>query len=129
MISPLSLRVASLNCLTKAAMLTPCEPSAGPTGGAGVACPAGHWSLILAVTSLAMTSRACACSDRESARRHRGARASLELVSDALHFPVLEFDGRRSTEDRDDDLDRALVRRDFLDRAVEAVEGPRLDLD
>jgi hypothetical protein len=30
-------------------MLTPCWPSAGPTGGAGVAAPALIWSLMTAV--------------------------------------------------------------------------------
>ena len=34
--------VRSLNCCTNCPMLTPCWPSAGPTGGAGVACPPGH---------------------------------------------------------------------------------------
>src|SRR5262252_7712390 len=32
--------VAALYCLTKSMMLTPCGPSAVPTGGAGVAAPA-----------------------------------------------------------------------------------------
>src|SRR5438270_12973399 len=32
--------VAALYCLQKSMMLTPCWPSAGPTGGAGVAAPA-----------------------------------------------------------------------------------------
>src|SRR4028119_1386543 len=35
-------------------MLTPCCPNAGPTGGAGVACPPGHWSLTFAVITLAI---------------------------------------------------------------------------
>src|SRR3954454_22932165 len=35
-------------------MLTPCWPSAGPTGGAGVACPPGHWSFTLAVITFAI---------------------------------------------------------------------------
>src|SRR5690606_14219111 len=37
--------VAALYCLTKSMMLTPCGPRAVPTGGAGVACPAGSWTL------------------------------------------------------------------------------------
>jgi hypothetical protein len=40
-IMPMSFFVRSLNSLVKAAMLMPCWPRAGPTGGAGVALPAG----------------------------------------------------------------------------------------
>src|SRR3989338_176188 len=40
MSAPFSL-VASLNLLTKSPILTPCWPSAGPIGGAGLALPAG----------------------------------------------------------------------------------------
>src|SRR5690606_5480952 len=36
--------VAALYCLQKSMMLTPCGPSAVPTGGAGVACPACSWT-------------------------------------------------------------------------------------
>src|SRR5215212_8864636 len=45
----------SLNSETNLPMLTPCWPRAGPTGGAGVAWPPGHCSLIWAVTCLAMS--------------------------------------------------------------------------
>src|SRR6478735_7591851 len=38
--------VAALYALQNSMMLTPCWPSAGPTGGAGLACPAWIWSLI-----------------------------------------------------------------------------------
>ena len=37
----MSFLVRSLNSLVNAAMFTPCWPRAGPTGGAGVALPAG----------------------------------------------------------------------------------------
>src|SRR3954469_22637737 len=36
--------VRALNSLQKAMMLMPCGPSAVPTGGAGLAFPAGIWS-------------------------------------------------------------------------------------
>jgi hypothetical protein len=36
--------VLALNSLQNAMMLTPWAPSAGPTGGAGFAAPAGSWS-------------------------------------------------------------------------------------
>src|SRR6266403_3367996 len=46
--------VLALNALQKSMMLTPCGPSAVPTGGAGVALPAGLCSLTCAVTFLAI---------------------------------------------------------------------------
>src|SRR5207248_2665469 len=52
--SPDCFCVAALNSLQNAMMLTPCWPSAGPTGGAGFAAPAGIWSLICATISLAI---------------------------------------------------------------------------
>src|ERR1700751_3065305 len=42
--------VRALNCLQNSMMFTPCWPSAGPTGGAGLAAPAGIWSFTSAVT-------------------------------------------------------------------------------
>src|SRR5271157_5777782 len=44
------LRVLSLNCWQNCAAWTPWGPSAGPTGGAGVALPAGTCSLTIALT-------------------------------------------------------------------------------
>src|SRR3712207_506852 len=49
MIVPASGWVWALNALQNSMMLTPCWPSAGPTGGAGVAAPALIWSLMTAV--------------------------------------------------------------------------------
>ena len=49
--------VLALNCLVNSTMLTPCCPSAGPTGGAGVALPAGICNLIYPSTCLLYTSR------------------------------------------------------------------------
>src|SRR6185295_12769981 len=52
--------VAALYCLTKSMMPTPCGPSAVPTGGAGVAFPAGIWILTIALTFFfAMTDVPC----------------------------------------------------------------------
>ena len=45
--------VCALNDLQNSMMLTPCWPSAGPTGGAGLAAPAWICSLILVRTFLA----------------------------------------------------------------------------
>src|SRR4026207_2452351 len=49
---PAWLWVRALNCLQNSMMFTPCGPSAVPTGGAGFAAPAGHCSLLTAVTFL-----------------------------------------------------------------------------
>src|SRR5574340_964802 len=46
--------VFALNCLQNSMMFTPCCPHDGPTGGAGLALPAGICSLICADTSLAI---------------------------------------------------------------------------
>jgi hypothetical protein len=46
--------VAALKALQKSMMFKPLEPSAGPTGGAGLAAPPLIWSLMNPVTSFAM---------------------------------------------------------------------------
>ena len=51
---PRSDSVAALYALQNSMMLTPCWPSAGPTGGAGLAAPAGTCSLMSVRTFLAM---------------------------------------------------------------------------
>ena len=50
MMVPAWASVAALYCFTKSMICTPCGPSAVPTGGAGVALPAGIWILTIAVT-------------------------------------------------------------------------------
>src|SRR5579864_9649428 len=52
---PFSWAVCALNALQNSMMLTPCWPSAGPTGGAGFACPPGIWSLMSVRTFFAMS--------------------------------------------------------------------------
>src|SRR5271166_5359316 len=52
---PVSLWVCALNALQNSMMLIPCWPSAGPTGGAGLACPALACSLIVVRTFLAIS--------------------------------------------------------------------------
>ena len=54
MISPCCPCVRALNVLQNSMMFTPCWPRAGPTGGAGVAAPAGIWSLMYPVIFLAI---------------------------------------------------------------------------
>src|SRR5205085_11953762 len=47
--------VWALNALQNSMMFTPCWPSAGPTGGAGLACPPGICSLMVVRTFFAMS--------------------------------------------------------------------------
>jgi hypothetical protein len=54
MMSPSSFCVRALNVLQNSMMFTPCWPRAGPTGGAGVALPAGIWSLMYPVIFFAI---------------------------------------------------------------------------
>src|SRR5277367_190256 len=51
---PVSLWVWALKALQNSMMLIPCCPRAGPTGGAGLACPAFACSLIVVSTFLAI---------------------------------------------------------------------------
>jgi hypothetical protein len=55
---PFSCAVCALKALQNSMMFTPCWPSAGPTGGAGFACPPGICSLITVRTFLAIVSPA-----------------------------------------------------------------------
>ena len=57
MMRPFSCAVCALNALQNSMMFTPCWPSAGPTGGAGFACPPGIWSLMSVSISLPLPSR------------------------------------------------------------------------
>ena len=54
MTDPALSAVRSLYAFVNSTMLMPCGPSAVPTGGAGVALPAGIWSFTLAVTFFAI---------------------------------------------------------------------------
>src|SRR6516164_4072295 len=82
--------VASLKRCTNWPMLTPCWPSAGPTGGAGVACPPGHCSLIWAFTSRAIvpssTQRQHAAVSRDSLPADRCVLATERSLSDLFHL-------------------------------------------
>src|SRR5262245_37538552 len=103
--------VASLNRRTNSPMFTPCAPSAGPTGGAGVAWPPGHCTFTLAVISLG----------------GMGIGGGARL--DRLDLPVLELHRGGAAEDRDDHADRPLLRVHLVDDPVETLEGALFDLD
>src|SRR5262245_32232064 len=79
-------------------MLTPCCPSAGPTGGEGFAFPAGICSFTIAWTFFAM--------------------------SEPFDLVVLEFHGSQPPEDRHHDLQLAALGVEIVDRSLEVHEGP-----
>src|SRR5256886_16696572 len=99
-IRPSSLAVCALNPLQNSMMLTPCWPSAGPTGGEGFALPAGIWSLTIAWTFF------------------------TSHPSESLHLVVLELDRGRPAEDRHGDLHPAALGIHVLDDALEVDERP-----
>src|SRR5580698_4844256 len=97
--------VAALNSLQKAMMLTPCWPRAGPTGGAGLACPAGICNLICPVIFFAIK--------------------NLRF----LHLPVLALDRCVAAKNIDRHLQFPALRLDLLDHSAEIQERPVVDLD
>src|SRR5690348_12210932 len=103
MMRPFSCAVCALNALQNSMMLTPCWPSAGPTGGAGLACPPGICSLMIVRTFLA---------------------TSVQL----LHLVEGQLDGHLALEDVDEHLQLLLVGVDVDDLAVEVRERARRHL-
>src|SRR5712691_9662493 len=99
-------------------MLMPCGPSAVPTGGAGVACPAGIWILTVAASlffaiSIRSLSSASGCS-------------SFQLPFLQLRdLAELELDGRLPTEDVHEHRELRAGDVDVGDRAVEVGERAR----
>src|SRR4051812_7534646 len=111
-------------------MLTPCWPSAGPTGGAGVACPPEHWSLTFALTTFAIINSNAGSGMRNSGRKQDGQGSASRLPDspprtrlDPFHLPVFEVHRRRPVEDDQHDLDEAPRRDDLLDGPLEVLEG------
>src|SRR5713226_7847290 len=88
--------VWALKPLQNSMMLTPCCPRAGPTGGDGLAFPAGICSFTIAWTFFAML--------------------------EPLHLVVLELHGREPPEDGDHDLELAPLRVQVVDGALEVHE-------
>src|SRR5258706_1914842 len=97
MIRPCCSAVRALNALQNSMMFTPCWPSAGPTGGAGFAAPAGHCSFTIAISFLAIL-----------------------RASDLLYVLVREPNGRRTPDNRHQHLDLFLLGPHFTDDAREA---------
>src|SRR3954471_20373622 len=110
---PVSACVWALNALQNSMMLMPCWPSAGPTGGAGDACPPTACSLISVRTFLAML--------LPMVRRY----ARLDL----LDLVEADLDRRLAAEDRHQDLELGRVLVDLGDLSREVRQRARDDLD
>src|SRR5437867_10880709 len=100
--------VRALKALQNSIMLTPRCPSAGPTGGLGVACPAGIWSFTAATTFRAIL------------------RQSLSGLFD-LH--QVEFDWRCPTKDADQHPQISSFWFDLSHHTREIVHRPVDDLN
>src|SRR5689334_4994861 len=109
-IRPSSLPVWALKPLQNSMMLTPCWPRAGPTGGEGLALPAGICSLTTAWSFF--IAEPC----------HR-ARTRSGSPLESLHLVVLELDRGRPSEDGDHDLHAAALGVHVLHHALEVHEG------
>src|SRR5687768_14797899 len=101
---PLCAAVRSLYVLQNSTMLMPCGPSAVPTGGAGVALPAGSWSV-------------------------RTVRIFLAMGLELLYLKEVELDRRLPSEDADEHLELVALRVDLVNRAYELGERPVRDAD
>src|ERR1043166_2573108 len=107
-------------------MFTPCGPSAVPTGGAGFAAPAGHWSFTTATTFLAIL---LPLTKGRLARYRRLCRRSpcgRGLMPSELQ--VIQLHRRRPPEQRDRHFHFALLRQHLFDRPAEIGEGALGDL-
>src|SRR5438445_2173674 len=125
--------VAALYALQKSMMLIPCGPSAVPTGGAGVACPAWIWIFTVAATRFFATvfaplplsyfrfARSAASSLASLGRRVvRTGRLLLQLC----YLAEFELDRGLAAEDVDQHLELGAVDVNLVDGAVEVRERP-----
>src|SRR3712207_3031852 len=115
-------------------MLTPCWPSAGPTGGAGVAAPALIWSLMTAVNRFLGGMTSFSVTGWNGVRvtgtaRSQGPAASLRVVGGdrVLRLQLRDLgerqlDRRLAAEDGDEDLELLLLGVDLVDGGRERRE-------
>src|SRR5512132_3714301 len=119
--------VAALYALQNSMMLTPCWPSAGPTGGAGVAAPALIWSLMTAVnrflggmSSFFVTGlNGPVAGSRRELASGGGRRGPLSDLADLVER---QLDGRLAAEDGHQHLQLLLLGVDLVDGGGEGGE-------
>src|ERR1700722_17672041 len=128
MIRPLSFAVFALKALQNSMILTPWGPKAVPTGGAGLAWPAGICILTIALIFFAMafSLRADACPPRAFSGRPKPAADHLDFF---FHLAEIELDGRVAAENADHHLQLAAFQVDLFHLAGERGEGPFHDFD
>src|SRR5262245_10394158 len=112
--------VLALNCLQNSMMLIPAWPSAGPTGGAGVALPASICSFTYPVTFLGAIAQFLQGLSPQN---------QISLRDDLLYLAELELHRRRAAEDRDHHRDFALVFVHIVDHTLEGGERALGDAD
>src|SRR5438045_6336113 len=110
MIIPSCGAVLALKSLQNAMMLTPCWPSAGPTGGAGFALPAGSCNLISPMTFFISSSAQAANPSRR-----------------LLDLGEVELDRRSAAENRNQHAHLLLLRLHLFDRSGEVRERAVVD--
>src|SRR3974390_2585192 len=108
--------VLALNALQNSMMLTPCGPSAVPTGGAGVALPAGICSFTEPVTFFAISTNSLVAAPHE--RR-------LYF----FHLQEIQLHRCGATENRHHDPQRVALGVDLVHLAGEIRERPVDDTD
>src|SRR5688500_9396990 len=126
---PMSFAVWALNALTNSMMLMPCWPSAGPTGGAGEACPPGACSLIVVRTFFIvfrLPGEMLVPRTRlpRSSRLRRRTRDRRRRYSYLLDLIVADLYRRLAAEDRHEDLELRGVLVDLGDLAGEVRQRP-----
>src|SRR5258708_7480555 len=120
--------VRALNCLQNSMMLICAWPSAGPTGGAGVALPAAICNLTKPVTFFAMISLPSQFPSLGfSAQDLKLAfllNWKLLCLSHLLHLVELQLHRGRAAEDRHHDFQRLAIFIHFVHNALERSERP-----
>src|SRR5436305_11011016 len=138
--SPRLASVCALYALTNSMMFTPCWPSAGPTGGAGVAWPAGSCRVnvltsfffggmgLLRLPGLEVCRKARRWSGRQAGRFRilepsvPGSTRPFGRCSDLGDLVEVQLDRSLPAEDRHQDLELLLVGVDLADRGRERGE-------
>src|SRR5262245_36331227 len=126
MMSPSSLAVFELKFLQKSMMLTPCGPSAVPTGGAGVAFPAAICSFTTACIFFTGCLQASEFRRRVSGLKPR-ARSLAPKASNFFDLQKVQLHRCRPPENRDHHFQRVLVDVDVVHHAIKAGERTLVD--